>query len=87
MSAGRTPALAGTVTGPALQASQTPVTSVAPVRERMIRRHGTLSGRPRATSRILVPQDVPVSVTVTRTWVAGFAPDSVMAAGAGLAAG
>jgi len=87
MSAGRTPALAGTVTGPALQASQTPVTSVAPVRERMIRRHGTLSGKPRATSRILVPQDVPVSVTVTRTWVAGFAPDSVMAAGVGLAAG
>src|SRR6202020_2629987 len=62
MSAGRSPALAGMVTGPALQASQTPVTSVPPAREATIRLHGTLSGRPCATSWMLVPQDVPVSV-------------------------
>src|SRR5689334_7784303 len=55
MSEGRQPALAGMLTGPSLQASQTPVTSVAPVRERTIRRHGTLSGSPRTRSWILVP--------------------------------
>ena len=65
--AGRHPALAGTVIGPLLQASQTPVTSVPPEREWTIRRHGTLSGRPSATSWMLVPQEVPVSVTVTCT--------------------
>lgn len=87
MSPGRHPALAGTLTGPSLQASQTPVTSVPPVRERTISRHGSLSGRPQAISRILVPQDVPVSVTVTCTFVTALAPDSVTAAGGGLAPG
>src|SRR5690348_8915560 len=43
MSDGRQSALAGTVIGPSLQASQTPVTSAAPAREWTIRRHRTLS--------------------------------------------
>jgi len=81
MSAGRHAALAGMLTGPARQASHAPVTSVPPVRERTISRHGSFSGRPRAISRMLVPQDVPVRVMVTRTRVAGFAADRMMAAG------
>ena len=60
MSDGRQSALAGTLIGPSLQASQTPVTSVAPVLERTIRRHGTLSGSPRRWSWMLVPHEVAV---------------------------
>src|SRR5215470_12556032 len=81
MSDTRQPALAGTLIGPSLQASQTPVTSVAPVREWTIRRHGTLSGSPRRLSWMLVPHDVAVSAAVALTCMAGFAPDSVTVAG------
>src|SRR5262249_53643791 len=81
MSAGRQAALAGTVIGPSLQASQTPVTSVAPVRERAIRRHCTLSGAPRRRSWMLAPHEVAVSTAVALTCVAGFVPDSVTPAG------
>ena len=86
MSDGRQPALAGTVIRPARQASQTPVTSVAPARERTIRRHGTLSGSPFTRSSMLVPQDVAVRAAVAVTCLAGFAPDSVTVAGRWFAA-
>src|SRR5215471_11568327 len=85
MSDGRKPALAGTVIGPSRQASQTPVTSVAPARERAIRRHGTLSGAPRSRSWMLVPHEVGVRTTVALTCMAGFVPDRVTAAGRGAA--
>jgi hypothetical protein len=64
MSDGRQSALAGTLIGPSLQASQTPVTSVAPVLEWTIRRHGTLSGSPRRWSWMLVPHEVAVRAAV-----------------------
>src|SRR5215472_3507338 len=86
MSDGSQPALAGTVIGPVRQASQTPVISVAPARERTIRRHGTLSGSPSTRSSMLVPQDVAVRAAVAVTCRAGFAPDSVTVAGRWLAA-
>src|SRR5437016_1188564 len=86
MSDGSQPALAGTVIGPAFQASQTPVTSVAPARERTIRRHGTLSGTPSTRSSMLVPQDVAVRAAVAVTCRAGFAPESVTVADRWLAA-
>src|SRR5215472_17986069 len=85
MSEGRHPMLAGTLIGPGRQASQDPATAVPPVRDRTTSLHGWLSGRPHAFTHMRVPHDVAVSVTVTRTCVPGFAPDSVMAAG-GLAA-
>src|SRR5262252_5559633 len=81
MSDTRQPALAGTLTGPSPQASQTPLTSVAPVRDRTIRRHGTLSGSPRRRSWMLVPHEVAVRAAVALRCMAGFTPDSVMAAG------
>src|SRR5690242_7841983 len=86
MSEGSQPALAGTVTGPVRQASQTPVISVAPALERTIRRHGTLSGSPSTRSSMLVPQDVAVRAAVALTCKAGFAPESVTVAGRWLAA-
>src|SRR5215472_2919027 len=86
MSDGSQPALAGTVIGPVRQASQTPVTSVAPVREWTIRRHGTLSGSPLTRSWMLVPQDVAVRAAVTIMCRAGFAPESVTVADRWLAA-
>jgi hypothetical protein len=64
MSDGRRPALAGMMTGPVLQASQTPATSVAPLREWTISRHRTFSGIPLARSWMLVPHDVAVSAAV-----------------------
>src|SRR5215831_16101665 len=85
MSDGRKPALAGTVIGPSRQAAQTPVTSVAPARERAIRRHGTLSGAPRIRSWILVPHEVEVRTAVALTCVAGFVPERVTVAGRGAA--
>src|SRR5215471_18342095 len=81
MSDGRQPALAGTLIGPLLQASQTPVTSVAPVRERTTRRHGTLSGSPRRRSWMLVPHVVAVRAAVAATCMPGFAPESVTVGG------
>src|SRR5215471_20583520 len=81
MSDGRQAALAGTLIGPSLQASQTPVTSVAPVLERTIRRQGTLSGSPRRRSWMLVPHEVAVSAAVAVMCMAGFAPVSVTVAG------
>jgi hypothetical protein len=86
MSAGRHAALAGTLIGPERQESQAPAIWVPPARDRTISRHSWSSGRPHAIIRILVPQVVAVRVTVTRTCVAGLAPDSVMVAD-GLAAG
>src|SRR5215470_6714380 len=86
MSDGSQPALAGTVIGPVRQASQTPVTSVAPARERTISRHGTLSGSPLTRSSMLVPQDVAVRAALAVTCRAGFAPESVTAGGRWLAA-
>src|SRR5215469_7939712 len=83
MSDGRQSALAGTLIGPSLQASQTPLTSVAPVLEWTIRRHGTLSGSPRRWSWMLVPHEVAVRAAVALTRMAGFAPDSVTVAGRG----
>ena len=83
MSEGRQPALAGTLIGPSLQASQTPATSVTPVLEWTIRRHGTLSGSPRRRSRMLVPHEVAVRAAVALTRMAGFAPESVTVAGRG----
>ncbi len=81
MSEGSQPALAGMLTGPSRQASQVPATSVPPARDRTISRQDRLRGNPWADSRMLVPQDVLVKVTRTRTWVTGLAPDSVMAPG------
>src|SRR5262245_64515380 len=83
MSDGRQSALAGTLIGPSLQASQTPETSVAPAREWTIRRHRTLRGSPRRLSWMLVPQEVAVRAAVALTRMAGFAPDSVTVAGRG----
>jgi hypothetical protein len=87
MSAGTHAALAGMLTGPTRQASQAPVTSVPPARDRTMSRHGWFSGSPQADSRMLLPHEVLVSVRITRTCVTGFAPDSVMAAGGEFAAG
>src|SRR5690349_11173475 len=87
MSDGRKPALAGTVIGPSRQAAQTPVISVAPARERAIRRHGTLSGAPRSRSWMPVPHEVAVRTAVALTWVAGFVADRVTVAGRGAAPG
>src|SRR5690349_9101628 len=83
MSDGRQSALAGTLIGPSLQASQTPETSAAPAREWTIRRHRTLSGSPRRLSWMLVPHEVAVRAAVALTRMAGFAPDSVTVAGRG----
>src|SRR5215831_1331748 len=81
ISDGRQSALAGTLIGPLLQASQTPETSVAPVLEWTIRRHLTLRGSPRSLSWMLVPHEVAVRAAVALTRMAGFAPDSVTVAG------
>jgi len=83
MSDGRHAALAGTVTGPGLQASHTPATSLWPDRERTTSQHWTLSGSPLTRSRMLVPHEVAVSAATARTWAAGLAPDTVMAGAAG----
>src|SRR5215469_8130162 len=80
MSDGRQAALAGTLIGPSRQASQTPLISVAPDRERTMRRHCTFTGRPLSLSSMLVPQDVPVRAAVAATCVAPFAPWRTMAA-------
>src|SRR5262249_17134710 len=80
MSDGRQPALAGTLIGPSLQASQTPRTSVAPVREWTIRRQGPLSGGPGGLGWMLVPHEVAVRAAVALTCMPGFAPESVTVA-------
>src|SRR5215475_564659 len=79
MSDGRQAALPGTVTGPGLQASHTPATSLLPARERTTSQHWTLSGTPLTRSRMLVPHEVAVSAATARTCAAGLAPDTVMA--------
>src|SRR5215472_13119035 len=64
---GRQATLAGTLIGPSRQASHIPPTSVAPVRERTIRRHTTSFGTPLSRNSIVVPHEVAVSLTVALT--------------------
>ncbi|HEY2264015.1 MAG TPA: hypothetical protein VGI96_15435 [Streptosporangiaceae bacterium] len=86
MSDGSQEALAGMLTGPFAHASQTPLTSVRPLRERTIRRHSTFSGSPRTCSWMLVPHDIAVRAAVALTCVAASAPLTFSAVAAGPAA-
>src|SRR5215472_19199647 len=75
--------LAGTLIGPSRQASHIPPTSVAPARERTMRRHTTFLGSPLSRNSMLVPHVVAVSLAVALTCVARSEPVSTMPAAVG----